>query len=99
MGRAAGLRDLEIKLSAEDRHMKSIHYELKYCEGCGTLELRPVLPGAHHCRVCEHMLRRFRFPRKMLANRQVGLPHLAELKMAAAVSPGPRAAESMRGAQ
>ncbi|HZD32957.1 MAG TPA: hypothetical protein VE779_15005 [Candidatus Angelobacter sp.] len=63
--------------------MNSIHYELKYCEGCGTLKLRPVLPGTHHCRVCEDMLTRFRFPRKVLARGKSGQPHIAELNMAA----------------
>lgn len=66
--------------------MERIHYELKYCEGCGTLKLRPVLPGAHSCRVCEHMLTRFRFPRKVLANGRANLPLLAELKMVAGTS-------------
>jgi hypothetical protein len=79
--------------------MKSIHYELKYCEGCGTLKLRPVLPGAHHCRVCEQMLTRFRFPRKVLANRRTDPPHIAELKMAAGISPTKRVAGVLEGAQ
>jgi len=48
--------------------MESIKYELKYCEGCGTLKLRPVGTGTGHCRVCESILARFRFPRKMMAN-------------------------------
>ena len=57
--------------------MESIKYELKYCEGCGTLKLRPVLADIHHCRVCERMLTRFRFPRRMLGSDRSVLPHLA----------------------
>jgi len=57
--------------------MESIKYELKYCEGCGTLKLRPVLAATHHCRVCERMLTRFRFPQRMLANGCAGLPYPA----------------------
>jgi hypothetical protein len=52
--------------------MKTIKYELKYCEGCGTLKLRPVNFANNHCVVCERMLARFRFPlwveRKVLAD-------------------------------
>ena len=60
--------------------METIKYELKYCEGCGTLKLRPVLADIHHCRVCERMLTRFRFPWKMLTHGRGVLPHLAGLK-------------------
>ena len=42
--------------------MKSIRCELKYCEGCGTLKLRPVTSVSNYCRVCEDILARFRFP-------------------------------------
>jgi hypothetical protein len=42
--------------------MKSIRYELKYCEGCGTLKLRDVTSVTNYCRVCEEILARFRFP-------------------------------------
>ena len=60
--------------------MENIKYELKYCEGCGTLKLRPVLAEIHHCRVCERLLTRFRFPRRMLGSGSAVLPHLAELR-------------------
>jgi hypothetical protein len=43
--------------------MENSRYELKYCEGCGTLRLRPVVVKSNHCRVCEQLLSRFRFPR------------------------------------
>ena len=65
--------------------MESIKYELKYCEGCGTLKLRPVLAGTPHCRVCDNMLTRFRFPRKVLAHLRAGLPHPAGLPTAGAL--------------
>lgn len=73
--------------------MEDIKYELKYCEGCGTLQLRPVVAGAKPCRVCEQMLLRFRFPRKMLANWRAQLPQIAERKLVAGSGPasGPAA--------
>ena len=43
--------------------METIKYELKYCEGCGTLKLRPVCSANTYCLLCERMLARFRFPR------------------------------------
>jgi hypothetical protein len=67
--------------------MEDIRYELKYCEGCGTLKLRPVLAGSYHCRVCESMLTRFRFPRRMLADGRAEFPQIAKLKLAAGVQP------------
>lgn len=57
--------------------MKSIKCELKYCEGCGTLQLRPVQSVTNHCAICLRMLARFRFPRAALAERGGGLPHAA----------------------
>ena len=41
--------------------MKSISYVLKYCEGCGTLRLRPVKAELPPCRICERSLARFGF--------------------------------------
>ena len=73
--------------------MENMTYELKYCEGCGTLKLRPVVAGAHHCGVCEHMLTRFRFPRRMLANGRAELPQIAALKLAAGRAAASRRAE------
>ena len=55
--------------------MKSIKCELKYCEGCGTLQLRPVKSVTNHCAICQRMLARFRFPRAALAEAGGGLPH------------------------
>jgi hypothetical protein len=59
--------------------MKSIKCELKYCEGCGTLQLRPVKSVTNHCAICERMLARFRFPRAALAGQRIGLPSAAWL--------------------
>lgn len=67
--------------------MENIRYELKYCEGCGTLKLRPVLAGSYHCRVCESMLTRFRFPRRMLANGRAEFPRIAGPKLGAETAP------------
>jgi hypothetical protein len=67
--------------------MENIRYELKYCEGCGTLKLRPVVAGSQACRVCEQMLTRFRFPRKMLAKGRGQLPQIAERKLRAGTAP------------
>jgi hypothetical protein len=75
------------KFSAEGEQMESMTYELKYCEGCGTLKLRPVGKSGRGCRVCEQLLARFRFPRKVLGNPE-GLPlSRAQLKMAAMAVP------------
>ena len=60
--------------------MESISCELKYCEGCGTLKLRPVKSVTNHCAICERMLARFRFPRAALARQYAGLPSAAMLK-------------------
>jgi hypothetical protein len=57
--------------------MEIIRYELKYCEGCGTLKLRPVLSANNHCMICERLLERFGFRRK------IGAPNLAELSLPA----------------
>lgn len=43
--------------------MEIIKYELKYCERCGTLKLRPVSSETTYCRGCERLLTRFTFPR------------------------------------
>ncbi|MFZ1137209.1 MAG: hypothetical protein WAN69_19835 [Candidatus Korobacteraceae bacterium] len=54
--------------------MKTIKYELKYCEGCGTLKLRPVNSTNHSCVLCERMLARFRFPQRVERKMPGGLP-------------------------
>ena len=46
--------------------MKNTYCELKYCEGCGTLQLRPVLSPAGGCVVCERTLARYRVPLRAL---------------------------------
>ena len=43
--------------------METIRYELKYCERCGTLKLRPVASASTYCRRCERLLARFTLPR------------------------------------
>ena len=52
--------------------MENIRYELKYCEGCGTLKLQPIKTKAVRCRVCEQMLARFRFPQAAKAGMKQG---------------------------
>lgn len=66
-GAPQGFGILSHNHSAKDGVMKSIRFELKYCEGCGTLKLRPVTSSSNDCRVCERLLARFRFPRARLA--------------------------------
>jgi len=39
--------------------METIRFELKYCERCGTLKLRPVASATTYCRRCEGLLTRF----------------------------------------
>lgn len=60
--------------------METISCELKYCEGCGTLKLRPVNCVTNHCVICEQMLTRFRFPRTALARKCAGLEVAAVLQ-------------------
>ncbi len=43
--------------------METIRFELKYCERCGTLKLRPVASETTYCRRCESLLARFTFSR------------------------------------
>jgi len=53
--------------------MESKRYELKYCEGCGTLKLRPVSSPESYCARCEQRLARFVF-RGTAGKRYMGLP-------------------------
>ena len=39
--------------------MQTIAYELKYCEGCGALKLRPLQSAGTNCRCCETTLAGF----------------------------------------
>jgi hypothetical protein len=65
--------------------MKSIRYELKYCEGCGTLKLRPIPSVTNYCRICEDILARFRFPVSARAHAASGLAAVAALKASAKI--------------
>ena len=67
--------------------MKSIRYELKYCEGCGTLKLRPVPSVTNYCRLCEDILVRFRFPVHARVQAASGLAAVAALKAAGGIRP------------
>lgn len=58
--------------------MELIRYELKYCEGCGTLKLRRQDSDNSNCPVCERMLERFRFRR--VTAKHITLPSAAILK-------------------
>jgi len=60
--------------------MESIKCELKYCEGCGTLKLRPVESNGEDCAICERMLTRFRFPRELVAKKDANLRSAAILR-------------------
>ena len=53
--------------------MKSIKYELKYCEGCGTLRLRPIFSANNYCVLCERLLSRFRFPQRAERKMRAGI--------------------------
>ena len=65
---------MKSNLSAKDRHMKTVKYELKCCEGCGTLKLRPACSANNYCLVCERMLARFRFPQRVERKMPAGIP-------------------------
>ena len=43
--------------------MEIIRYELKYCERCGTLKLRPIDSVSTYCRRCQALLARYSFSR------------------------------------
>lgn len=70
--------------------MELIRYELKYCEGCGTLKLRQQKSDNNECPVCERMLERFGF-RKVAAKHHITLPSTALLKGMGPASSTPRA--------
>ncbi len=38
------------------QELKAIHVELKYCEACGALWLRPRNSQATYCRRCERVM-------------------------------------------
>lgn len=60
--------------------MESIKCELKYCEGCGTLKLRPANSDTNDCPVCERMLARFRFPRGLVAKKHSNMARATILR-------------------
>lgn len=70
--------------------MELIRYELKYCEGCGTLKLRRQESDNNDCPVCERMLERFRF-RRLAVKHPIALPSTALLKGIAPASSRPSA--------
>jgi len=63
--------------------MKSVKLELKYCERCGTLKLRPVSTTTHYCLPCERMLARYRFPRRTEVADGASLASTAKLSLPA----------------
>ena len=65
--------------------MNTVKYELKYCERCGTLKLRPVSSTTTYCRLCERLLGRFRFGKRIAAEIAAGMPTPADLKTLAAI--------------
>ena len=56
--------------------MELIRYELKYCEGCGTLRLRRQESDNKDCHVCKRMLERFGF-RRGATKQHITLPPAA----------------------
>jgi hypothetical protein len=76
--------------------MKTVKYELKYCEGCGTLKLRPVESPNTYCYLCERRLARFAFRPRLGAANSVELPSPAELKALAGL-PLPGGAKHVAG--
>ncbi len=67
--------------------MENMNYELKYCERCGTLKLRPVASETTYCRACQHLLGRYAFPREAGPNNSQRISLPPGLKIAAGVLP------------
>ena len=65
--------------------METISYELKYCERCGTLKLRPVDSVSTYCGRCEGLLARFTFPRGSGDTNSAALPAPAALRKLARI--------------
>jgi hypothetical protein len=63
--------------------MEIISYELKYCERCGTLKLRPIDSGSTYCRHCEGMLARYKFPCGPRDTNPAALPSAPEIAILA----------------
>ena len=60
--------------------MNTVKFELKYCERCGTLKLRPVSSTSTYCPLCERLLARYRFGKRIAAAIAAGMPAPADLK-------------------
>jgi hypothetical protein len=54
--------------------MNNVKYELKYCERCGTLKLRPISSTTNYCLLCERLLSRYRLGKRAAAAIAAGLP-------------------------
>ena len=65
--------------------METTQLELKYCERCGTLKLRPVASGTLYCRPCELLLARFTIPRAAAVTHFSKLPSPPEMKILAGI--------------
>ena len=65
--------------------MKAIKYELKYCERCGTLKLRPVSSANNCCLPCERMLTHYGFPRGAVSANGVALPRAGGMKVSVGI--------------
>ena len=66
--------------------MKTVKYELKYCEGCGTLKLRPVESPNTYCYLCERRLARFALRRRQGVTCGVEVPSPAQLRALAGLT-------------
>jgi len=79
--------------------MEMISYELKYCERCGTLKLRPIDSGGTYCRRCNGMLARYTIPRGPRSANTGALspsPELTILVRVPTVGTGDRIAELVK---
>ncbi len=65
--------------------MDIIRYELKYCERCGTLKLRPVTSSNTYCDPCERLLARFAFSRNPGAGKPKTIAPSATVGMIAGI--------------
>jgi hypothetical protein len=54
--------------------MNTEKLELKYCERCGTLKLRPVSSTQNCCKACARMLERYRLGKRARAIVANGMP-------------------------
>jgi hypothetical protein len=54
--------------------MNTEKFELKYCERCGTLKLRPVTSNQNCCKACAHLLERYRLGKRARAIIANGIP-------------------------